>query len=58
VCERVEPKEELLEDVPVRLMVREWRRGLEVMACSESLESEELEDFGGDGSGMWRATRS
>ena len=56
MCERDEPKEELLEDVPVRLM--RWRRDWGIMACSESLESEEFEDLGGEGPGIRRATRS
>ena len=29
-----------------------------IMACSESLESEEFEDLGGEGPGIRRATRS
>jgi hypothetical protein len=61
VCETVELKDELLEDVPPRVRLREClrecRSGLEEMACSESPDSEEFEDLGGDASeGM--ATRS
>lgn len=53
-------KEELLEDVPARLKVRERLCGFEAMASSESSDSEEFEDLGGDSSsvGIWRATRS
>jgi hypothetical protein len=57
VCEIVDSKEELLEDVPTRGRFWERRRGFELPAVPES---EELEDFGGDGcsTGMIVATRS
>lgn len=56
-------KEELLEDVPTRVKLRDWRRGCEVIAVSavsESSDSEEFEDLGGEGSsvGIGTATRS
>lgn len=63
MCEVVEVKEELLEDVPTRVRFWERRRGFDVTAASESPESEELEelvDFGGESSsvGTGTATRS
>lgn len=63
MCEIVEVKEELLEDVPTRVMFWECRRDFDVTAVSESPESEELEelvDFGGESSsvGTGTATRS
>jgi hypothetical protein len=53
VCESVEVNEELLDELPVRPIC-----GSEAMASSESSVSEELEDLGGDGSGMICATLS
>ena len=56
-------KEELLEDVPTRVMFGERLRGFEATAVSESPESdesEELVDFGGENSSVFMgiATRS
>ena len=44
MCEVVEVKEELLEDVPTRVRFWERRRCFDVTAASESPESEELEE--------------
>ena len=63
MCETVEVKEELLDDVPTRAIFWERLRGFEVTAVSESPESDESEefvDFGGEScsDGMGIATRS
>jgi hypothetical protein len=46
--------EDVLEEVPAR----DWVRGLEAIAVSESPESEEVHDLGGEGSSVGIVTRS
>ena len=63
MCETVEVKEELLDDVPTRVIFWERLRGFEATAVSESPESDESEefvDFGGESCsvGIGVATRS